>query len=101
MSTLHIVSCSPHSGTALQDCLQATGNRDAILLIENGVYALAGPATKTSLEHATELGVNLLALEPDLLARGLSVPDGFPAQLVDYSGFVALVTEHLRSVTWA
>jgi hypothetical protein len=39
MSTLHIVSSSPFETNALQSALKFVSPSDAILLIENGVYA--------------------------------------------------------------
>ncbi|SDZ83112.1 sulfurtransferase complex subunit TusB [Microbulbifer marinus] len=90
--TLHIVSKSPFSSTALSDCLDAFGDGDALLLIEDGVYALSGrmaeqPAVKP-----------VYCLAADAAARGLQIPASVTA--VDDAGWVALCTEHNPIVSW-
>lgn len=101
MPTLHIVSASPDSGAALQECLESVQKDAAILLIENGVYACAHPRALQQLQEAERKGVRVQVLLPDLQARGLASKPLDWIEVVDYAGFVKLVTEHPRSVTWA
>jgi len=73
----------------------------AILLIEDGVYALQGnSAAATRLQQAME-NHPVYALQPDLQARGISeenMLDG--VEMVDYDGFVKLTTEYEKSQSW-
>lgn len=100
MATLHLVSRSPADSRALAQCLARAGEGDAVLLIEDGVYAVAGAPGGESLRDMTGR-VALYVLVPDLEARGLSISSQWPdAQMVDYSGFVALTTAHNPIVSW-
>ena len=96
---LNIVNKSPLDRNTLQSCLDAdTGG--AILLIEDGVYAATrGNAFEPKLK-AAQGNFKLFALGPDLDARGVGdrVIDG--VTVVDYAGFVDLVTEYKTSQSW-
>ena len=70
MATLHLVSLSPAESRALEHCLARVGEGDAIVLLENGVYA----AKDRRLRAAGRITV--YALRPDLEARGLSLDHG-------------------------
>jgi len=94
---LHIVSRSPHSQDALQRCLAVAGIEDAIILIEDGVYAL------TAYERFLPAPLpvkTLYALEPDLLARGITPALSNPVQTVDYNGFVDLTAAFSKTLSW-
>lgn len=85
---LHLVV----STAALADALACARPGDAVLLLQDGVIALAGhPAPPRP-----ELRWHVLA--PDLAARGLPVPAGCAP--VDDTGFVALAAAHSRCLTW-
>lgn len=101
MSTLHLLRASPDSGSTLTDCLEAAIPGATILLIENGVYGLQHPGANAALREAADRGVQIRVLEPDARARGVALQAGTFYELVDYTGFVELVTEHKRSVTWS
>lgn len=90
--TLHIVSKSPFSSTALSDCLAAFGDGDALLLIEDGAYALSGRLCETPAVGP------VYCLEADARARGLSIPAAITP--VDDAGWVALCTKHNPIVSW-
>jgi len=92
---LHIVNKSPADNTALQLCLRAMGSSDSLILIEDGVYALALPASAHSLPAAQKL----FALQEDCAARGLT-PDSSKATTVNYTDFVKLVTQHEKTLSW-
>jgi len=71
-----------------------------VLLIEDGVYAaVSGTAVSTRVQEAMGK-VSIYALKPDIEARGMQnrVMDGI--RLVDYGGFVDLVTEHNAVQSW-
>jgi len=88
MSTLHIVNRSPWSSDSWQRCLSLLAKGDAVLLIEDAVYAI----------NRGDLPAGCFVLEPDLRARGLAPNDA--AVCVDYAGFVDLTCRYQKSVSW-
>lgn len=101
MSTLHTVNKSPFEDIALKSCLGHVVDGDAVLLIEDGVYgAIKGSSAGDLLEQQNGT-VKLYALGPDLAARGLSEkPLASGVDVVDYGGFVDLVTKLDRTQSW-
>jgi tRNA 2-thiouridine synthesizing protein B len=101
MSVLHIVNKSPFDRNSLDTCLRMARPSSAILLIEDGVYAVQGnSAAATKLKQAME-NHPVYALQPDIQARGVSeenMLDGIT--LVDYDGFVELATEYDKLQSW-
>lgn len=94
---LHIVNKSPDSSAALADCLRLCRKSDALLLIEDGVYAaLPGPWLDRLLA-ATD---RLYALTPDLAARGLTERCDSRITRIDYAGFVQLCCDHQPVQSW-
>jgi len=97
---LHIVNKSPYEKNALDSCLRVAQSGSTVILIEDGVYAAArgGSAAEKLQKVATKL--KLYALGPDVEARGMKerVIDG--VILVDYAGFVDLVTSHSTNQSW-
>lgn len=96
MSTLFILSHAPHTDPGQARTVELAREGDGILLIEDGVYAAApiDHPLSVALAAASERGVALYALEPDLRARGIAA--GMKA--VDYAGFVDLLESHERSM---
>ena len=97
---LHIVNKSPFEKRSLDSCLRIASKTSAILLIEDGVYAVTkGNALEAKIKKAM-LDKKVYALAPDLEARGMQnlVMDGI--NLVDYGGFVDLVVEHNSVQSW-
>jgi tRNA 2-thiouridine synthesizing protein B len=98
---LHIVNKSPFQTSTLQSCLDHARAGDAILLIEDGVYAaIRGSAVATAVTEAKGK-VTFHALGPDIAARGIApekLIDGVTS--VDYGGFVDLVAEHKTNQAW-
>ena len=95
---LHIINKSPYDRPALDSALK-TGE-GAILLIEDGVYAVAkGGAEEAKIKGAMGR-FKIYALTQDLEARGIAdrVMDGVTT--VDYAGFVDLVAEHKTNQSW-
>jgi tRNA 2-thiouridine synthesizing protein B len=98
---LHTVNKSPFERTALQTCLRLSQAGCGILLLEDGVYA-ALQGTQTESDIKTALGdKKVYALLPDLQARGFAADKVISGvQLVDYNGFVDLVTEYQATQAW-
>ncbi|MDP2706917.1 MAG: sulfurtransferase complex subunit TusB [Burkholderiales bacterium] len=97
---LHIVNKSPFERNALDSCLRFGRDGSAVLLIEDGVYAvtrgnIAEPKIKAALGQ-----MKIYALRPDLEARGMQEAVMEGVQLVDYGGFVDLVTGHTAVQSW-
>ena len=100
MPTLHMVNKSPFERNALQSCLAHALDGDGVLLFEDGVYgAIKGSSVSGDVEGKG--GVKIYVLGADLGARGIE--SGRLIQgitVVDYPGFVDLVTSHDRSQSW-
>lgn len=97
---LHTVNKSPFEKDTLDSCIRHATKGSAILLIEDGVYAvLKGSTAAAKVQQAME-GITFYALEPDVDARGLKgkVMDGI--NLVDYAGFVDLTVKFDRVQSW-
>ncbi len=101
MPILHTVNKSPFEKSAFKSCLDHAKPGDAVLLIEDGVYA-ATKGTATAARIAALNGdMSLYALGADLSARGISnsaMIEGIT--VVDYSGFVDLVAENDVFQAW-
>jgi len=79
---------------ALTNCVARASANDAILLIENAVFA-ALAIEQNSVLAAVGDDVAVYALMPDILARGITVERCYEhIQYLDYAGFVALVEQH-------
>lgn len=97
---LHTINKSPFEKNSLDTCLRFVKDGNAILFIEDGVYgALKGTKISPKVEAAMK-NATVYALGPDLEARGVSdrVLEG--VKVVDYGGFVDLVTESDRVQSW-
>ena len=92
--TLHIVSKSPYSSSALDDCLKACAREDAIFLIEDGVYAAQPDETR----QAQFAGKSVYCLQADAEARGVSAPATITT--IDENRWVELCVEHNPIVSW-
>lgn len=96
---LHIINKSPLERNSLESCLRVAGS-GAILLIEDGVYAVTrGHVGESRIRDA--LGrFKIFALLPDLEARGIAdrLIDG--VMTVDYGGFVDLVADYPNCHSW-
>ena len=101
MAMLHTVNKSPTDRNTLESCIRLAKKGGSVLLIEDGVYgAIKGAAKADAVSNAMS-GLSFYVLGPDLKARGISedkVIDGI--KVVDYNGFVDLVTEHDTTQSW-
>ncbi|PAU35394.1 sulfurtransferase complex subunit TusB [Vibrio coralliilyticus] len=89
---LHIVK----SVVALEDVVKVYADGDALLLIEDAVYAV-NPQHKT---YPLIKGFNTFVLQSDLTARGILNRMSPSIEMVDYEGFVDLTSEQENSLTW-
>lgn len=97
MSILHLVNKSPYDRSSLATAVGYMGAGDALLLIEDGVYA----AVKGGKAAALLAGKKVSVLGPDLAARGIAkekLVEG--VSVVDYAGFVDLVASTDKSQSW-
>ncbi|MCQ3830950.1 sulfurtransferase complex subunit TusB [Microbulbifer elongatus] len=90
--TLHIVNQSPHRDSALRDCLNAFAEDDALVLIEDGVYA-AQTGAPNPLPSS-----NVFVLLADAEARGITIATGVEA--IDEQQWVTLCVQHTPIVSW-
>jgi tRNA 2-thiouridine synthesizing protein B len=101
MTTLHMVNKSPFERNAMQSCLEHTLEGDGVILFEDGVYGAVKGSAVTDLIANKAGAVKVYVLGPDLAARGIT--DGRIVEgvtVVDYPGFVDLVTTHERTQSW-
>jgi tRNA 2-thiouridine synthesizing protein B len=99
--TLHIVNKSPFERSALRSCIDHLRAGDAILLTEDAVLAARKGSLAEELLQEVLKACAVFGLGPDLTARGIKTGDMFAAvRLVDYGGFVDLVTQYQRTHAW-
>jgi len=98
---LHTVNKSPYEKNTLASCLRLACEKSDILLIEDGVYACVfGGEFSQIMEKALEKH-RIYVLEPDLLARGVSISNVIAGiEIVDYEGFVTLTVENDSVHAW-
>ena len=86
---------------SLLTCAQFCATGDAILLLEDGVYALS----HTALGTLSQSGIRIFAIEADVSARGLHNieiwrTEATQVQMIDYDQFVALCVEFPTQKNW-
>ena len=97
---LHIVNKSHAQTRSLESCLRFAQDGQALLLIEDGVYAATRGGAASSGLAASTGRLKVYALQPDLEARGMAAALIEGVTAVDYGGFVDLVAEHSTSQSW-
>lgn len=97
--TLHIVNRSPTQSDALDSCIRRAQPGNAILLIEDAIYALLILEQLFS-KHQKLSQLEIYALAEDVTARGASQWCTEQIRLVDYQGFVALTEHYPSSLSW-
>ena len=97
---LHIVNKSHAQTRTLESCLRLALPGQALLLIEDAVYAATkGGVASSGLAEAVKR-LKVYALLPDLEARGMADALIEGVTPVDYGGFVDLAAEHPTSQSW-
>jgi tRNA 2-thiouridine synthesizing protein B len=97
MSILHLMNKSPYETANLDTCVDFMRDGDAMLLIEDAVYA----AIKSGKASARLSGLDVAVLGPDLAARGIGedkLADG--VKVVGYEEFVDLAAEKDKVQSW-
>ena len=101
MSTLHTVNKSPFERSAFISALNHLRPGDALLMMEDGVVGARKASAFAGLLENAAKSCSVYVLGPDLAARGMGENDMIQgAKLVDYGGFVELVTSHDRTQAW-
>ncbi len=95
---LHTVNKSPLNSACLSHCLATVDSGDAILLIEDGVYA--ADRHQQQLFETLPPAVELFALEADVAARGLTGRLAESVRLIDDGGFVDLSIRYEKMQSW-
>jgi tRNA 2-thiouridine synthesizing protein B len=97
---LHIVNKSHTQTNSLQSCLRLAKPGQALLLIEDAVYAATAAGVESAGLADALAPLKVYALQPDVEARGMAgkLVDGVTA--IDYAGFVDLVAEHPNNQSW-
>ena len=95
---LHTVNQSPFDRQTLAQCLaRCHPEKDAIVLLEDGVYA----ALKTHPWARQLEGVTCYAIAEDLLARGLQPQQQLAhIQPIDFDRFVELTIDYPLTQSW-
>ena len=97
---LHIVNKSHAQSTSLQSCLRLAQPGQALLLIEDAVYAAtSGGVASSGLADALK-ALKVYALQPDVDARGMAGKLVAGVTPIDYAGFVDLVAEYRNNQSW-
>lgn len=97
---LHTVNKSPSERNAFDACLHHATPGDAVLLIEDGVYAALRDSHFTPRLQEALQSLRVYALRPDVEARGIGNKLLEGVVLVDYGGFVDLTVEHSPVMAW-
>ena len=98
---LHLVNKSPTDRNAFDTCFRVANPGDSILMIEDGVYAALANAEFASKITSRLDNFSFFVLGPDVAARGLNdTPLIEGIGVVDYGGFVDLVTENEVTQSW-
>jgi len=97
---LHIVNKSHAQTSALASCLRLAQPGSTLLLTEDAIYAATAAAAVASGIAGALAQLKIVALQPDVEARGMAgkLADGIAT--VDYGGFVDLVAEHTTNQSW-
>lgn len=100
MSTLFTISSSWHDSYWLYEKLAFAKAGDSILLLQDAVLAAHSSLSLSSFSaKSRSLGVSVYLLSDDLKLRGIDNKYSDIA-LIDYSGFVQLVSKLDKQVAW-
>ena len=98
---LNIVKKSPYETSSLTNCLKYIKSGDVILFTEDGIYAVKKGGAFEKLVSDTSQTCAIYYLSPDTKARGIKSEEIISsAKPIDYKGFVNLVGDSSKSMTW-
>lgn len=92
---LHTVNKSPFNSRCLKQCISRCSDSDAILLIEDGVYALP-----TIDSFAIDKSIKVYALVEDLQIRGIAEQPSSAYSCINYGQWVKLCTQYNSVMAW-
>lgn len=99
--SLHTLNKSPFTHQLLDQCLAVIRPDDALLLLEDGVYAVtAGSPQLSTLKAFHQRGGQIYVIEADMEARGLPLDQLDWLELIDYNRFVTLCVENNPIQSW-
>ena len=101
MAMLHTINKSPFERNSLDACIRLAKKGGSVLFIEDGIYGAMKGSSKSGAVSDAMKNLSFYVLGPDLKARGIGedkLIEGI--KVVDYSGFVDLVTEHDATQAW-
>ena len=93
---LHTINQSPFSSLSLKSCEKFSIVGDAVVFLENGVYALVHP----NLKLLIQADLKLFALQADILARGLQQRCPDTVKIISYLQFVELCVQYPKQKAW-
>ncbi|MFN3581158.1 MAG: sulfurtransferase complex subunit TusB [Pseudomonas sp.] len=98
---LHILRHSPYDDDRLASCLRVLNSHQALLLIEDAVYALMPRSSSLASLGLLPPSIKLYVLEADLQARGMAL-DSLPERVtrIDYLGMVELCAQSNKVLSW-
>jgi tRNA 2-thiouridine synthesizing protein B len=95
---LHTINKTSQHTALYQNMLSAVSSEDTILLIEDGVYSALEAHSK--LFHSLSSDIEVLALEADVNARGLTDKLSKRVQIVNDDKFVELSCQNGKVISW-
>jgi tRNA 2-thiouridine synthesizing protein B len=90
---LHLIFSSPFSSSSLKECLAIIQPKDAIVLLEDGVYAIQHPDLSN-----TSIQFKCFAVTADTDARGLTKSNNLTC--ITYDELVDLTLEYQKTISW-
>lgn len=93
---LHMISKSPFQHAAFDDALSILSGNDAILLIEDGVYA--GLTNTSTMQKIHTTGCTCYALTEHAAVRGIALDPTIKA--IDIKQMVALTLAADKVISW-
>ena len=96
---LHLINQSPLQSQAWQLCLRFIAAEDIILLSEDGVLAAVNDSTAARQLQTSQLH-RVVALQCDIVSRGIGNKLAAGVKAIDYDEFVALCCECDKVHSW-
>ncbi len=85
---------------ALERCLSLLSPEDAVLLIEDGVYAALDSKENETVWNSLSPGIKKYAMVNDLAVRGISDRMLPFFKTIDWPDFVSLSLEYEKVISW-
>lgn len=101
MTILHTIQQSPFANVSLHSCLRVIQPGDALLFLQDGVYAALQNTELEVLMTSVLNEHNVYVLHDDIILRGIAehiLPD---VQVIGYSIYVDLVVQHQVIQNWS